>query len=73
MQTLKDNISPEGLNEKNKKKVLQTLKIIEFLIDDSEKDCSISIESLISKKKSYMIKLNFINSVSFISDTVKKL
>lgn len=49
------------------------MKIVEFIIDDSEKDCASKVDSLISKKKNYDIKLNFINSVSYVSDTVKKL
>lgn len=44
------------------------------MIDDSEKESSIKIESLISKKRSYDLKLNFINSVNYVSsDTVKKM
>ena len=57
LEKLKENITEESLSEDKRKRVLQTLRIIEFLIDDSEKDCSSAVESLISKKKSYMIKL----------------
>ena len=32
---------------------MQTLRIIEFVIDDSEKDCAAKVESLISKKKTH--------------------
>jgi hypothetical protein len=73
LETLKQNIVAENLTESNQKSILQTLRIIEFLIDDSEKNCSVNIESLISKKKSHTIKLSFINSVAYVTETVKKL
>ena len=50
------------------------MKLIELIIDDSEKNVSSKIDSLVGKKRNYEVKLNIINSVGFYSsDNVKKM
>jgi hypothetical protein len=44
-----------------------------MIIDDSEKSASVKIDSLVSKKKNYNVKLNIINEVSYSTDSIKKM
>ena len=49
-----------------------TLKLIEILIDDSEKNNESYVDSLLSKKHAQKVKFLIINELSYASDSVKK-
>lgn len=51
----------------------KTIKLIEVVINDSEKNVDTNIESLTSKKKYEEIKFIIINETSYSSDIVKKV
>lgn len=52
---------------------MKTLKLIEIVIDDSEKNCDAKIQSLLSKKKAESIKYLIINEVNYVNESAKKL
>jgi hypothetical protein len=51
---------------------MKTLRLIEIVIDDSEKKCDARVDSLLSKKKSEAVKYTVINEISYITDSIKK-
>ena len=51
----------------------RTIRLLEVVINDSEKNTETSIESLISKKKSEEAKFIVINETSYNPDAVKKI
>lgn len=51
----------------------KTIKLIEVVINDSEKNIDTNIESLTSKKKFEEVKFIIINETSYSSDIVKKV
>ena len=51
---------------------MKTLKLIEIVIDDSEKMYEGKIDSLLSRKKAEPIKYMIINEVSYVTDSIKK-
>ena len=59
--------------EKKFEMVNQTLKLIEVVINDSEKNADTGIESLSSKKKPEEAKFIIINETSYSSDAIKKI
>ena len=51
----------------------KAIKLIEVVINDSEKNIDTNIDSLTSKKRFEEVKFIFINETTYSSDMVKKI
>ena len=57
---------------KDERKIKSTLRLIEIVIDDSEKGNETEIECLLNKKKTQLVRFIVINELSYVSDSIKK-